>query len=101
MDIIGFATKNRGRIQQSSSSFATLPGAAVISDNGISYYSVNKNACRDLLLALPFIKSSDFDRDEVMRKSDNTRFVEIYDSLDIPYKIYSDDELGSIKIYTK
>ena len=101
MDIISLAMKNRGRIQQSSSSFATLPGAAVISDNGISYYSVNKNACRDLLLALPFIKSSDFDRDEIMRKSDNTRFVEIYDSIDIPYKIYRDDELGSIKIYTK
>lgn len=99
-ELITFALKNLIKIKDAEGSFANIPGAAVTSLGGVSYYSVNKRASRELLSFLKFTSISDFDPAGVFRGGEEALYW-IYDSSDISYNVYTDEELNSLSILVK
>lgn len=98
--ILGFGIKNFGRIKKSTVLYSDLAGEHVMSDNGISYYCLNRYASKELLLHLPFYKISEFDPNEKFNNIKDADFTEIYKKEDVGYKIYKDAELRKIKFAT-
>ncbi len=99
VEFLSFFIKNLGRIKNASVKFATLPGEAVISDSGVSYFGINKKASVALLSELGFLRPSGFDPCGKFLY-DSGRFKEIYFSENIKYRIYTSDELKSLRIIT-
>ncbi len=99
VEFLSFFIKNLGRIKNANVKFATLPGEAVISDSGVSYFGINKKASVTLLSELGFINTGSFDPN--FKFLYNTgRLKEVYFSEKIKHKIYTSEDLNSLRIIT-
>jgi len=94
-ELISFALKNITKIKDASGKFATLPGKAVSSSNGVSYYSVNKLASEKLLRYMDFRISSAFDKSCFFRSNDEMLYT-VYSDSGVEYKIYDDEDLINV-----
>jgi anionic cell wall polymer biosynthesis LytR-Cps2A-Psr (LCP) family protein len=99
-ELIAFAVKNVFKIKNSTGFFATLPGSAVFSDEGISYYSVNKKASIEIFKLFDLKITGEFDPSGVFC-SDVSSLNQIYYSNDIRYKVYSDKEVENLSPIVK
>lgn len=95
VELLSFALKNIFKIKSVNGSFATLPGQALLSDFGVSYYSLSKKASEEALVLLNFRILGNFDK-ECFFKAEWESFREVYDADTWKYKIYSDTEIGEL-----
>ena len=96
VELLAFAMKNLGRIKNASVKFATIPGKAIVSSDGISYFLLNKISTVNLLSDLEISNKSDFDSNLRYLFSPDVTYQKIYYSTEIKYKIYSGEELNSL-----
>lgn len=96
MDVLNIGLKIRGRLSQVSLSYSTLPGTAR-ECMGKWFYFINKNASIQMLDALGFKAEGEFDKNMKLLSSDKG-FENLYFDTKVSWKIYSEEDLGSISI---
>ena len=99
MDIVNIALKIRGRITEAYVRYANLPGVAMQSENGTSYYLINRQASVKMLEALGF-GTNGFDSSERFVNRESAELRDIYYKDGIEWRIYDDSSLSSIGIYS-
>ena len=95
-DIVKILAKKPGRNQKMSCKFVTLPGEALVSDNGISYYCVNRKNAEAVLSESLF--ATDFDKERVLLNEKSVAFYNAYYDENADYRVYTDGSLGDIKL---
>ncbi len=80
-----------------ASYFVTLPGDAVMSTGGVSYYSLCRDAAAKIAGKYLF-SENEFDREFKFLKWDDEEFAKIYNSEDIYYKEYSNETVKDIPL---
>ena len=96
MDVLNIGLKIRGRLSQVNLRYSNLPGMAK-ETSGKWYYFVNKNASVQMLDALGFNSEGGFDKKTKLLSSDKG-FENLYFDTKVSWKIYSEEDLGSISI---
>ncbi len=92
--------QNRDIFNSLTMTYATMPGEAMLSKTGLSYYILNKNGCRDVLFRCTGIVS-DFDPECRFVNSDDTKMINIYYDENADETEYSDDTLGDVRILSQ
>ena len=77
--------------------YATVPGEAAFSSNGLSYYVLNRKSAAETARKYMFSKGK-FDIEEKFLNKDDSKFVDIYRSENIFVKEFSNKNLADIKI---
>ena len=95
-DFVKLLVKKPGRNQKIARRFVTLPGEAVMSQSGISYYSVNKKSAAELLSR--YFVTEQFDSDKKLLFEADAAFYNIYYDENSHYREYTDENLGDIKL---
>lgn len=95
-DVSKLLVKKPGRNDELACRFITLPGEAVISSGGGSYFSANrKNSCEVLLR---YFGSTEFDVDGLLLNSGEPAFYNVYFDESASYFEYNGNNLDSIKL---
>ena len=104
LDVFDILRMNGAGIRQLSQakvSYLTMPGEAIVAQNGISYYSISKkaaeNVCRDYL----FSQGGTFDPQGRMLKKDELAFCNIYNDKNNAYRVYDNDSVADITVPKK
>jgi len=95
-DILALVMSGTTNFKKLNCSYATLPGAPFI-DNGVSYYSLNRTACIDLLSELSLLYTQ-FDPQKMFVEERSASSYDIYNSKNIYYKIYKDTDLSELSV---
>ena len=95
-DILKMLVKKPGSNKDIACKFATLPGEAVMSENGISYFSVNRKNAREVLSL--YFGASEFDKDKLLLNPESRAFYNVYYDENAEYFEYSDKDFDSIKL---
>lgn len=96
-NLFDIALKNRGRMKNLKFEYMTLPGAAVKDNNGIWYFSVNKNAMQTFYDEREI--QIEFDKNNLLCNYNSYEFKNIYFTKTINPVIYDEHGLDKIKIY--
>ena len=81
------------------SSFVTMPGEATITENGLSYYVLNRKSAVEVAKKYMF-SQSEFDSDRKCLDKSDVSFVNIYEDDKMSVKEYSSDNIADIHITT-
>ena len=100
LELFIFGIKELGRIKNSSLSYATIPGEALMADNGVSYYCINKYASANVVSEICFSRNYSFDENKRFLKKYDGKFSEVYYSKNVSYKIYTNGDVENIKFIT-
>lgn len=95
-DIVKILAKKPGRNKNLNCRFVTLPGEALLSDNGISYYCANRKNAGAVLLA--YFSATDFDTQRDLLNKNSTAFYSAYFDENADYREYTDGSLADIKL---
>ena len=87
------------RLPYLSASFATLPGEPLLS-SGHWYYIVNR-AGAVALLSEYFSPAREFDSERKLLDEENAEQANIYNDRNLTYRVYTEENLSSIRIPTK
>ncbi len=98
--ILKILIKKRGSLSGVGIKYANIPGSTVVSQDGIWYYSISKNATVELLRSMNFAIVGITDPDLRFYNA-NKSFSDIYYSKIIKPKIYTDESLFGIEIKEK
>jgi len=91
---------NRKIIHALNVSYATLPGEAMLSQTGLSYYVLNKTGCKDILQKS--VGTSElFDKNGLFYNPDDLQTVHIYFDKNADETEYRDDTLGDVRILSQ
>ncbi len=83
-----------------TSHFVTLPGEAVLSSSGVSYYAVNRLTGSQVTSRYMFA-TKPFDLDKKMLKPDEAEFSRVYFSTDLKFAEYSNETVKDIPLSPK
>ena len=97
-DMVSIAIKNRSKIKNAGALFATLPGSTANAGDLGWYYAINKDASRKMLSDLELSVYRQFDIEGKLVKAETKEFIEIYNKIGHPYRIYDEDTLSDIDI---
>ena len=97
-DFLKIAKINRGRLQNVKTIFANMPGDALMSRDGISYYSLSKSSSSKMLEELGFDIVGEFDVEKRLLCDVDKAFSDVYYNTKIDYKIYNSDTLAEIDL---
>lgn len=89
------------QLDSASVSYLTMPGEAAISENGISYYSLNKNKAGEVCTRYLFACGSAFDSSGRFLKRDELSFSNIYYDKNNAYRVYDNDSVADITVPKK
>ena len=95
-DIAKMLVKKPSRNNEIKTRFVTLPGEAVMSGNGGSYFSVNKRNSEKVLRL--YFASEEFDASGALLNSGDAAFYNVYYDENASYLEYNDSDLDSIKL---
>lgn len=95
-DILKILMKKRGSLREIDVNYATIPGSAIQSSVGYWYYSICRESTIRLLRDMSFSILTDFDLDQKFKNSLDSGFSAIYDSSEIDYRLYRDEDLSDI-----
>lgn len=95
-DIVKILAKKPGRNKKLSCKFATLPGEALLSDNGISYYCANRKNAQTVLFG--YFSATDFDKRQLLLNKNGTAFYSAYFDENAGYREYTDGTLADIRL---
>ncbi len=102
--LVSFAVKMLGEGSQYKVYYMTLPGeAANDTENGLSYYAVNRASAIDMLYKQGFygFERSKFDASNRLLNDKSLKFSNIYYAPNYDYSVYSDEDIKNIKINIK
>ena len=97
-DMVSIAIKNRTKIKNATALFATLPGSTANAGALGWYYAVNKDASVKVLSDLELTVYRQFDLEGKLVKADSEEFLDIYNKINHPYRIYDEDTLSDLDI---
>ena len=95
-DFLKILVKKPSRNKKLSCRFLTLPGEAVMSQSGISYYCVNLHSSREVIEK--YFGGGSFDKQGVLLNGSNPAFYNAYYDENADYREYTNDTLGEIKL---
>ena len=95
-DILKLLLKKQGRNKEIAYKFVTLPGEAVIGDNGGSYFCANKKNSQEVLNRYFF--SCEFDKKQILLNSANRVFHNAYYDENGSYSEYDGNSFDTIKL---
>ncbi len=81
------------------SSYATVPGEAAETENGLSYYILNRKSAAELAKRYMFA-TKEFDAGRKCTDKSNVAFLNIYEDEGFTYKEYSNEDIANIHITT-
>ena len=97
-DLFKIIAKNRGRISEIATKYANLPGSQMQTSDGIWYYCAASAPSDALFAMLSIPRCGSFDPDGVLLNSSDDKFIEIYRSTDMRFRVYDDSSLAEIEI---
>lgn len=83
--------------QSMSVFYATMPGEPVISQNGLSFYVLNRKSSAEIVARYLFAEN-EFDPQRRFMRSDDICFLNIYNDENFKAQEFCDEDLNSIKI---
>ncbi len=95
-DIVKILAKKPGRNEEILAKFITLPGEAVMSSGGGSYFCANRKNCARLLSA--YFGGGEFDSELLLLNSNEPSFHNVYYDENADYTEYDGNDLDSIKL---
>ncbi|MBE6695278.1 MAG: LytR family transcriptional regulator [Ruminococcaceae bacterium] len=102
--LLSFAVKMLGDASQYEIYYMTLPGeAAKDTENGLSYYAVNRASAIDMLSAQGFdgFEKIRFDAQYRLLKKNSLTFSNIYYAPKLDYSVYTDEDIKNLNINIK
>lgn len=98
LSLVATAINQYPTLARATLRLATLPGEAVTSETGLSYYAVNRAATAALLRAAFGIGEVSVDPDGQLLKAGDTAFENIYYDKGFSYRVYTEEDVGDIHI---
>ena len=102
--LLSFAVKMLGEASQYELYYMTLPGeAASDTENGLSYYALNRASAIDMLSTQGFdgFEKNKFDAQCRLLNNRNLTFSNIYYAPKFDYSVYTDEDIKNININIK
>ena len=102
--LLSFAIKMLGEASQYELYYMTLPGeAASDTENGLSYYAVNRASAVDMLSSQGFcgFEKQKFDSGNLLLNNKHLNFSNIYYAPKFDYSVYTDEDIKNLKINLK
>ena len=95
-DIIKILAKKPGRNNELACRFITLPGEALVSDGGVSYFCTNRKSSGEVLAS--YFGADIFDEFGKLHNISERAFSNVYYDENSTYLEYNDNNLDSIKL---
>lgn len=100
-DILRVNCAGLKQLAEARVSYLTMPGEAIISESGISYYSLNRIRAEEVCRKYLFSSDTKFDGQSKFLKKDELGFSNIYNDKNSAYRVYDNDSVADITVPKK
>ena len=100
-DVLRMSGAGLKQLSEAKVSYITMPGEAIISESGISYFSLTRETAKAVCEKYLFSNGFAFDKSERFLKKNELGFSNIYYDKNNMYRVYDNDTLTDITVPKK